>query len=229
MPDKKRIPRGEAAYAAGLLAFQMPVDIRWHMGGSWRRGAAWIGDLDVLVVTESGTFAEFPFPACFTPERGGDRIVNGHVTALNGLVMHADFWACTPAQAGAFLCFITGPADLNIRQRDAAKRRGLKLSQDGLFDGSGQLIPCATEEEVYARLGFTWIPPEERGGTTPSVPDGTWEVPSSSGGDPCTVTCRNGYWSGTCKGFRYRRGCRHVNEVREGVMSGVIEPAGAGG
>src|SRR6266545_4778972 len=60
-----------------------------------------------------------------------------------------------------------GEAKTNIRTREIAVRRKLKLSEYGLFDAaSGDLIVSATEEEVYQRLGLPWIPPtlrEDRG------------------------------------------------------------------
>ena len=48
-----------------------------------------------------------------------------------------------------------------------AVRKGLKLSEYGLFDAkTGELLVAETEEEVYERLGLPWIPPtlrEDRG------------------------------------------------------------------
>ena len=42
-------------------------------------------------------------------------------------------------------------------------RRGLHVSEYGILDdATGETMRCATEEEVYARLGLTWIPPELR-------------------------------------------------------------------
>ena len=61
-----------------------------------------------------------------------------------------------------------------------AVRKGLKLTEYGLFDAeTDELIVAETEEEVYERLGLPWIPPtlrEDRGeieaaleGTLPDV------------------------------------------------------------
>ena len=47
--------------------------------------------------------------------------------------------------------------------REAAVRRGLHVSEYGILDDAdGQTHPCATEEEVYERLGYDWIEPELR-------------------------------------------------------------------
>jgi DNA polymerase (family 10) len=44
-------------------------------------------------------------------------------------------------------------------------RRGLHVSEYGILDDeTGETTRCATEEEVYERLGLAWIPPELREG-----------------------------------------------------------------
>jgi DNA polymerase (family 10) len=44
-----------------------------------------------------------------------------------------------------------------------AARRGLRLSEYGVFDErTGARVASATEEEVYATVGLPWIPPELR-------------------------------------------------------------------
>jgi DNA polymerase (family X) len=44
-------------------------------------------------------------------------------------------------------------------------RRGLHVSEYGILDdATGETYRCATEEEVYERLGLAWIPPELREG-----------------------------------------------------------------
>ncbi len=88
-----------------------------------------------------------------------------------------------PVEAwGAAMIYFTGSKAHNIRIREMAVRKGLKLNEYGLFDAkSGDLIVAETEEEVYERLGLPWIPPtlrEDRGeveaaleGTLPDVLD----------------------------------------------------------
>ena len=51
----------------------------------------------------------------------------------------------------------------NMALREAAVRRGLHVSEYGILDdATGETTRCATEEEVYERLGLPWIPPELR-------------------------------------------------------------------
>jgi DNA polymerase (family 10) len=64
---------------------------------------------------------------------------------------------------GAALQYFTGSKDHNVRVRERAVRRGLKLNEYGVFRvDTGERIAGATEEEVYAALGLGYIPPELR-------------------------------------------------------------------
>src|SRR5207247_10669763 len=75
-------------------------------------------------------------------------------------VVPTDVW-------GAALQYFTGSKAHNIRIREMAVRKKLKLSEHGLFHAdTDELIVAETEEEVYGRLGLPWIPPtlrEDRG------------------------------------------------------------------
>ena len=65
------------------------------------------------------------------------------------------------------MIYFTGSKPHNIRIREIAVRKGLKLSEYGLFDAkSGELLAAETEESVYERLGMAMIEPtlrEDRG------------------------------------------------------------------
>ena len=55
---------------------------------------------------------------------------------------------------GAALQYFTGSQAHNVRVREIAVRKKLKLSEYGLFDAvTGDKIVSRTEEEVYERLG----------------------------------------------------------------------------
>ncbi len=141
----------------------------YHVAGSWRRGADPVGDIDVIVVNESGALsADLLRPGVHLPtsvvwQRRGDKIANGSVPCEDGLEIHVDLWACRPCERGAFLIFSTGPAKLNMVQRQHAKRRGLALSQVGLLDrATKQQLDDGTERDVYRLLGLPFLTPEER-------------------------------------------------------------------
>src|SRR5262249_28200279 len=64
---------------------------------------------------------------------------------------------------GAALQYFTGSKDHNVRVRERAVRRGLKLNEYGVFRvDTGEKVAGATEEDVYAALGLAYIPPELR-------------------------------------------------------------------
>ncbi len=77
--------------------------------------------------------------------------------------LRVDLRVLPPSAWGAGLIYFTGSRAHNVRIRGIAVRRGLKLSEYGLFDAdSGRRIASRTEHEVYGRLGLPWIPPELR-------------------------------------------------------------------
>src|SRR5712691_2619639 len=82
--EKTRIPRLEATKFVELLHKEFPKGLEWHICGSWRRGAPEIGDFDILVVTETGTFAGIRqvLPASFVAEHEGPQVIQGkiHIT-----------------------------------------------------------------------------------------------------------------------------------------------------
>jgi len=62
---------------------------------------------------------------------------------------------------GAALHYFTGSKEHNVALRDRAKRQGWKLNEYGLFAGD-KVLASHTEEEIFAKFGLPWIPPELR-------------------------------------------------------------------
>jgi DNA polymerase (family 10) len=76
----------------------------------------------------------------------------------------ADLWALPERHWGSLLHHVTGNKYHDIRLRDLALARGASLSEYGFTVGD-KLVPCATEEEVYAFLDMPYIPPPMRENT----------------------------------------------------------------
>jgi DNA polymerase (family 10) len=77
--------------------------------------------------------------------------------------MKVDLRIVAPDQFGNLLQHFTGSKNHNMALREAAVRRGLHVSEYGVLDdATGETLRCTTEEEVYAALGYAWIPPELR-------------------------------------------------------------------
>jgi DNA polymerase/3'-5' exonuclease PolX len=219
----------------------MPSNYAWIIGGSWRRQAPDIGDLDVMVVTATGNFENFPFPPSFQAQRRGEKIAQGDlvIKAPGGVLdssvgtIHVDFWAVAPKEQGAFLMFITGPKALNIEQRAHAQKLGLTLSQYGLFDREGNQLDDGTEEIIYACLNLPWLNPVVRQAWqriadaqhAKDGPERTFKVKSDSNpGEKYTVVIKGNRGTCTCLAYKYNREpvqtCKHIKKVLAKIASG---------
>jgi DNA polymerase (family 10) len=77
--------------------------------------------------------------------------------------IQVDLRVVEPAAFGAALLYFTGSKQHNIRVREMAVRKRLKISEYGVFrESTGRRVAGRTEEEVYAAIGLPWIPPELR-------------------------------------------------------------------
>jgi DNA polymerase (family X) len=139
---------------------------RCDYAGSLRRMRETIGDIDLLVASDRPTDVMDAFTASpFVNRVLAHGETKSSIRTTKGLqvdlrVVSLDVW-------GAALQYFTGSKAHNIRVREMAVRKGLKLSEYGLFDAeTDELIVAETEEDVYERLGLPWIPPamrEDRG------------------------------------------------------------------
>jgi DNA polymerase (family X) len=139
---------------------------RCDFAGSLRRMAETVGDIDLLVASEKpvpvmDAFASMPYVQRVLAK--GE--TKSSVLTTKGL--QVDLRVVEPAVWGAALQYFTGSKAHNVHVREIAVRKGLKLSEYGLFRAkTGKLIVAETEEEVYEALGLPWIPPtlrEDRG------------------------------------------------------------------
>jgi DNA polymerase (family 10) len=139
---------------------------RCTYAGSLRRMAETIGDIDILAASDQPEPVMEAFAGLSIVERV---IARGEtktsIRTVKGL--QVDLRVIPPSVWGAALQYFTGSKAHNIRIREMAVRKRLKLSEYGLFQAEGgELIVAETEEEVYGRLGLPWIPPplrEDRG------------------------------------------------------------------
>jgi DNA polymerase (family 10) len=90
--------------------------------------------------------------------------------------LQVDLRVVPPEVFGAALMHFTGSRSHNIRLREIAARKDLKINEYGIFDLSGlsseeretgdreagRRVGAATEQECFEALGLPWIPPELR-------------------------------------------------------------------
>jgi DNA polymerase (family X) len=134
--------------------------------GSLRRKKESIGDVDLLVAGSDAT----PVMDAFVAHPSVARVL-AHGDTKSSVVTNVGLQVdlrVVPSEAwGAAMIYFTGSKAHNIRIREMAVRRGLKLSEYGLFDAkSGELLAADTEEAVYERLGMAPVEPalrEDRG------------------------------------------------------------------
>src|SRR3954469_12712168 len=164
---KVRRPRAQVQPFVDLLIAEMPPGVEYHLLGSWRRGAPTIGDLDVLIVTNSGELSGTLFeagvelPASFRAQRSGPKVAQGDLVLPDDSSIHLDVWSCRPIERGAYLMFATGPMQLNLAQRARALRLGYALSQVGLLR-DGVQVDDGTEQHIYQLINWPWLTPEQR-------------------------------------------------------------------
>ncbi len=131
--------------------------------GSVRRMKETIGDVDFLVLSDDPpTVADFfvSMPEVIQViEKGKTKSAVKLKTGMN-----ADIRILPEESFGAALQYFTGSKPHNIELRKIAIEKKWKLNEYGIFQKNRQ-IAGRTEEEVYAKLGLQWIPPEMRENT----------------------------------------------------------------
>jgi DNA polymerase (family 10) len=139
-----------------------PAAVQVSIAGSARRYRETVRDLDLIATATDAAalieaFCELPWVVEVAAKGGTKATVIGQ----DGL--RFDLRVVPPEAYGNLLQHFTGSKDHNVALREAAVRRGLSVSEYGISESeTGELHAFATEEEVYAFLGYAWVPPELR-------------------------------------------------------------------
>lgn len=162
-----RIPLGKAFPLAqeiiGILKGVKGV-VAAEPAGSLRRMRSTVGDLDILVAAKDSAVVMEAFTNLPKISRVlGKGETKSSIEFQDGV--RAQVWVHPPEKFGTALQYATGSKDHNVALRQIALAKGLSLSEHALtkVKGGGEIL-CATEEEVYERLGLQWVPPELREG-----------------------------------------------------------------
>jgi DNA polymerase (family 10) len=135
-----------------------PVAERVTHAGSLRRMKESVHDIDILVASDRPeeamrTFLRMPSIA---------RTLVSGPTKTSVLIdgdLQVDLRVVDPRSWGAALAYFTGSKNHNIRLRERAIKRGLKLNEYGLVDGNDRVVAALEEEDIYRALDLPWIPP----------------------------------------------------------------------
>jgi DNA polymerase (family 10) len=208
-----------------------PAAVRVSIAGSARRYRETVRDLDLIATATDApalldAFCELPWVV----EVAAKGPTKATVIGQDGL--RFDLRVVPPEAYGNLLQHFTGSKDHNVALREAAVRRGLSVSEYGIAEvESGTVHAFETEEEVYAFLGYAWIPPElrENGGELDAARTGTLPALVEIGdlrGDLHTHTD----WSdgkdtleamvaeAVARGYSYYAICDHSHRLRDGRL-----------
>ena len=180
----ENIPFAREARARSLLGEARPVADRVvafldgeaavervDVAGSLRRWRPTIGDVDVLVASDD---AQAVVDAFEEWDDADEVIEAGESKAsVRSRGMRVDLRVVVPAEYGAALQYFTGSKDHNVKMRNRAIERGLKVNEYGVFDVAavedpdagqrvGERVAGETEAGVYGAIDLAWMPPELR-------------------------------------------------------------------
>jgi DNA polymerase (family 10) len=123
-----------------------------------------VSDLDVIATaTEPAALIESFVSSRWVTEVVARGRTKATVVTQDGI--RFDLRVVPPECYGNLLQHLTGSKEHNVALREDAVRRGLSVSEYGVeVAETGEVVTAATEEELYAFLGYRWIPPELREG-----------------------------------------------------------------
>jgi len=139
-----------------------PAAERIELAGSARRMTDSVKDLDIIATaTDPAALARAAAELDLIESAGTPGEAGVRMRTHTGI--QVDLRIVAPDQFGNLLQHFTGSKQHNMALREAAVRKGLHVSEYGVLDdATGITHRCATEAEVYERLGMEFIEPELR-------------------------------------------------------------------
>jgi DNA polymerase (family 10) len=132
------------------------------IAGSLRRKKETIGDIDILA---SSNHPE-DVMEYFVKYNDVDRVLMKGSTKTSVVLndnLQVDLRVVKDESFGAALQYFTGSKEHNVKMRSIAIKKGLKLNEYGLFEkGTNKYVVGKSEEEIYNKLGLSYIEPELR-------------------------------------------------------------------
>ncbi len=141
---------------------EVPAAQQVMAAGSLRRMKEQIRDIDILVASDepavvTEAFCSLPQVAYVT-NQGETRS-----SVMTNIGIQVDLRVVAPGQWGSALVYFTGSIEHNVRLRELAKARSMKVSEYGVFRTEEETpIASETEEDVYRALDMDCIPPHLR-------------------------------------------------------------------
>ncbi len=154
-PLGRMLPAAEELVAA--LREKAPIE-RIEVAGSIRRRRDTIKDIDIVATS--------PDPAAVMEAFLGltqvhDVIMRGPTRASVNIRegVQVDLRVVEPASYGAALAYLTGSQPHNVRLREMAQKRGLKINEYGIFrEEDNARLGGENEEDIYRLLELSFVP-----------------------------------------------------------------------
>jgi len=134
-----------------------PFCSRIQIVGSIRRKEKNPVDIDIALIPQNRERLEEFMKKKWKYIQGGEKRATFRIEGIK-----VELYYTNKEEWGATLLAYSSEFGAGIGLRMVAKRKGMKLSQHGLFSKTGRRIAGKTEEEIYHVLGRPWKPPEKR-------------------------------------------------------------------
>lgn len=143
----------------------------FELAGSYRRGEAELGDLDVVCVTDDATpiinwykkYGTLMYASGANFMSGNVKVPFGSFDKKGIAEGQVDFKIhSSEDEWSAALIHFTGSKEHNIYLRSRAKKYGFKLNEFGLWCADERVPGMANEACIFEALGMEFVPPEER-------------------------------------------------------------------
>jgi DNA polymerase (family X) len=217
-----------------------PVAERVSEAGSVRRRCETVRDLDIIATASDPSaltthFAGLPWVAEVVAQGPTKATVVSH----DGL--RFDLRVVPPESYGNLLQHFTGSQAHNVALREEAVGRKLSVSEYGVTNvETGEVFTATDEEELYAFLGYAWIPPElrenrgelaaARNGSLPrlvELGDVAGDLHAHTDWSDGRGTLEEMVAAARALGRRYLAICDHARRLREGRLERQAEEIAA--
>jgi DNA polymerase (family 10) len=151
-----------AVQAVVSVLREHPAALEVSEAGSVRRRKETFRDLDLIATaTEPAELTDY-----FTKLKWVEKVAakgESKATVVSNDGLRFDLRVVPQGLYGNLLQHFTGSKHHNVALREDAVRRGLSISENGVKNvESGEIFKTGSEEDLYAFLGYQYIPPELR-------------------------------------------------------------------
>lgn len=129
--------------------------------GSYLRESKVVNDIDIVYTGKLDKLLVCLADTAFKiTSRGETKITCIYVNNICNC--NIDIWIANAQNKIPMILYTTGSKNFNVIMRGVAKKRGLLLNQNGLYDEKGNRIPITTERGYFERIGMGYRTPVQR-------------------------------------------------------------------